>query len=465
VTTTYDPFDAAYFVESDLREEITRVFDLCHGCRLCFKFCDSFPTMFAFIDEHDDQDVSKLTVEQQNQVVDECFNCKLCYVNCPYTPGQHEWNLDFPRLMLRAEQVLRRERKQPFRHRLADRALANTDLAGRVNSVAAPVVNKALAKPGGKIRLLVEKAVGISAQRVLAPYARQRFSTWFKKRTPSLGRSRQGTAVLFPTCIVEYQDVGVGHDMVKVYEHNGIQCDLPAGQVCCGAPYLHHGDVESFRDHARKNIDVLTDALRVADQARGEGDPDTVVVVPQPTCGYVMKYDYIDYVGGAKAEFLAARTRDAAEYLIEIRKTDGLELDEEFPGEVPATITYHAPCHLRAQNIGLKSRDLMKLTGAKIKVVAECSGIDGTWGLKERNFDMARGVAAKMAKAIDSADSEAIAGDCSLANGGIVLETGKAPVHPLQIVARAYGLDEEPSVPKLREPGSSSRKTDGQEKT
>jgi len=443
LTTTYDPFDAAYFVESDLREEMTRVFDLCHGCRLCFKFCDSFPTMFAFIDQHDDQDVGKLTVDQQNQVVDECFNCKLCYINCPYTPDVHEWNLDFPRLMLRAEQVLHRERKQPLRHKLADKALANTDLIGRVNTVGAPLVNKAIGTQGSRIRLVIEKTVGISAQRVLFPYSRQRFSTWFKKRTSKLARERQATAVLFPTCIVEYQDVGVGHDLVKVYERNGIQCDLPDGEVCCGAPYLHHGDVESFRKYARKNIDIIADALRAADQASEPSDPDTVVVVPQPTCGYVLKHDYVDYVGGAKAELVAARTRDAAEYLMELRKADELKLDENFPGEVPGSITYHAPCHLRAQNIGLKSRDLMKLTGAKIKVVAECSGIDGTWGLKERNFDMARGVAAKMAKAIDSADSEIVAGDCSLANGGIVLETGKTPVHPLQVVARAYGIPEE----------------------
>jgi len=445
VTTTYDPFDAAYFVEPDLRDEMTRVFDLCHGCRLCFKFCDSFPTMFAFIDEHDDQDAAKLTHDQQNQVVDECFNCKLCYVNCPYTPNLHEWNLDFPRLMLRAEQVLHRERKQPLGHKLADKALANTDLAGRINTKLAPMVNKAIATPGSRVRNMVEKAVGISSQRVLPPYARQRFSTWFKKRVPGLGRRKQATAVLFPTCMVEYQDTAVGHDMVKVYEHNGIHCDLPPGEVCCGAPYLHHGDVDSFRKHARTNVQVISEALRAADEAAEPGDPDAVVVVPQPTCGYVLKYDYADYIGGADAEFVASRTRDAAEYLVEVRKTDGLELDERFPGEVPVTITYHAPCHLRAQNIGLKSRDLLKLTGAKIKVVAECSGIDGTWGLKERNFDMARGVAKKMAKAIDSADSEIVAGDCSLANGGIVLETGRTPLHPLQVIARAYGIPEEKS--------------------
>ncbi|NNE72404.1 MAG: Fe-S oxidoreductase, partial [Acidimicrobiales bacterium] len=101
------------------------------------------------------------------------------------------------------------------------------------------------------------------------------------------------------------------------------------------------------------------------------------------------------------------------------------------------------PCHLRAQNIGLKSRDLLKLTGTKIKLVAECSGIDGTWGLRAENIDIARGVAKKMANAITKADSESVAGDCTLANGGIVLETGAEPIHPMTQLARAYDLPEE----------------------
>ncbi|MGI9602266.1 MAG: heterodisulfide reductase-related iron-sulfur binding cluster, partial [Acidimicrobiales bacterium] len=170
------------------------------------------------------------------------------------------------------------------------------------------------------------------------------------------------------------------------------------------------------------------------------------IVVPQPTCGYVLKFDYTDYVGGPDAELVAKRTKDAAEYLVALHKGDDTELDAEFQGEVPGTITYHAPCHLRAQNVGLKSRDLMKLTGSKIKVVAECSGIDGTWGMRAENYEAARGVAKKMARAIEKADSELVAGDCSLANGGIELETGQAPVHPLQMVARAYGIDPEPGT-------------------
>jgi glycerol-3-phosphate dehydrogenase subunit C len=444
MTTTYDPFHPRYFDEADLRQEMNRVYDLCHGCRLCFKFCTAFPTLFEAIDRHDDQDSAKMTTAEQDQVVDECFNCKLCYVNCPYIPGQHEWELDFPRLMLRAEQVLHRNRPKPVATKVTDQVLGRTDLTGKVNTALAPLVNKVVDAPGSAGRNLLQKVTGIASERVLPPYARQRFSTWWRKRSSRDAAAadttrRQGSAIVFPTCIVEYQTPQVGKDLVRVYERNGIDCSVPEGQVCCGAPWLHSGDVDNFRKQGAKNVAVLADAVRDA-QARGD---DPAIVVPQPTCGYVLKYDYKDYIGGADADLVAEHTYDTSEYLMKVHKAEGSELDRDFSGEVPAEVTYHAPCHLRAQNIGLKSRDLVKLTGAKIKVVAECSGIDGTWGYREDNYDAARQVAKKMGRAIDKAGGDVVVGDCHLANGGIVQETGRTPQHPLSTIARAYGIPED----------------------
>jgi len=441
MTTTYDPFHPKYFDETDLRQEMDRVYDLCHGCRLCFKYCSSFPTLFEAIDQHDDQDSAKMTVAEQDQVVDECFQCKLCYVNCPYIPGQHEWALDFPRLMMRAEQVLYRNRKAGPRHRMTDKALGRTDLVGTIGSALAPLANATISTPNSKLRVVVEKITGVAQERVLPPFARQRFSTWFRKRhTTTVDNPRPVVAAVFPTCLVEYQDTQVGKDLVRVYERNGVECRLPEGQVCCGAPLLHQGDVEGFRVNARKNITLLAKMLR---HSRGHGE-DVAVVVPQPTCGYILKKDYLDYVGGPDAELVAANTYDASEYLMKLHREDkaagGEGLDVEFTGDIPETTTYHAPCHLRAQNMGLRSRDLIKLTGTKITVVAECSGIDGTWGLRAENLELSRKAANKMVADIKRADSDAIAGDCSLANGGIVLETGTNPQHPLSLMARAYGI-------------------------
>jgi len=437
VTITYDPFHPQYFVEADLRQEMTRVYDLCHGCRLCFKYCTAFPTLFEMVDRFEDQDAARLTTAEQDQVVDECFNCKLCYVNCPYTPGEHEWALDFPRLMLRAEQVRVRNHEVPMKQRLQTQALSRTDLAGKVSSALAPLANKALAATGKFPRTALEATVGIASERLLQPFAKQRFSTWFRKRRttePNKVGTAQGDVALFSTCLVEYQEPAIGEDLVKVYERNGVSCSLPEGQVCCGAPWLHSGDVDAFVKQGRKNVKVLADAVRAGQD----------IVVPQPTCSYVLKNDYVDYIGGPDAELVAEHTYDAAEYLItKIHKNDGTSLDLTFDGETHEKITYHAPCHLRAQNIGLRSRDLLKLTGAKVTVVAECSAIDGTWGYKEQNYETSRKVAKKMADAIDKADNDVVAGDCHLANGGIIQETGKHPQHPLQLFARAYGIPEE----------------------
>lgn len=440
MTTTYDPFHPQYLDESDLRDELTRVYDLCHGCRLCFKFCDAFPSLFEMIDEIPEQDSAQMTAEQQDRVVDECFQCKLCYVNCPYIPGQSEWNLDFPRLMMRAEQVLHETRPKPLKERVTTQVLGRPDALGRLNTKVAPLANKAIEKPGSATRKLMQRTVGIAAERILPPYAKQRFSTWFKrwrKQHPApSGAAKQGSATVFPTCMVEYQETGIGKDLVQVYERNGVECSVPDGLRCCGAPWLHQGDLEHFRPQASKNVEVLAEAIR-AGEAAGE---EVTIAVPQPTCSYILKNDYPDYLGTDDARLVAEHTKDAAELLWDVHKGEGTELDTDFGGEVPEQVTYHAPCHLRAQNIGFRSRDLLKLMGAKVTVVAECSGVDGTWGWREENVDMARGVAKKMVKAIDSADNDTVAGDCHLANGGIVLETGKVPQHPLQIVARAYGI-------------------------
>jgi glycerol-3-phosphate dehydrogenase subunit C len=167
------------------------------------------------------------------------------------------------------------------------------------------------------------------------------------------------------------------------------------------------------------------------------------VVVPQPTCGYVLKKDYPDYVGGADAELVASHTYDAAEYLMKVHKGESTSLDTKFTGDVPETIVYHTPCHLRAQNIGLKSRDLLKLTGARITLVQQCSGVDGMWGLRAENDSISVPIAEKLGAQIDKAGCEVVAGDCHLANAAIAEQTGRVPHHPIQIIARAYGISEE----------------------
>ena len=436
MTITYDPKNPLYLDEADVREELTRVYDICHGCRLCFKFCSSFPTLFDYVDAHDDQDAGRLTPAQQDQVADECFQCKLCYVNCPYIPELHEWALDFPRLMLRHDSMRMANGQVNLRKRVTTEAMGHTDALGKLATTIPTITNVVLgAKPGSMVRKLVEKTAGVSSVRLLPPYAKQRFSTWFKKRTVPVLTKKQGSVAVFPTCLVEYQQPGVGQDLVKVYERNGVECSLVDGAGCCGAPYLHSGDMDGFIKVATKQVKALAAAIR--------GGKD--IVVPQPTCGYILKKDYVDYVGGPDAELVAAHTYDSSEYLMNLHKAEGTELDTNFTGEIAESISYHIPCHLRAQNIGLRSRDIMKLTGAKITLIDQCSGIDGMWGLKAGNEEFSVPIAKKLANKLEAANNQIVAGDCHLANTAINEQTGIVAQHPLQVVARAYGISEEPT--------------------
>ena len=436
MTITYDPKNPLYLDEADVREELTRVYDICHGCRLCFKFCSSFPTLFDYVDAHDDQDAGRMTPAQQDQVADECFQCKLCYVNCPYIPELHEWALDFPRLMLRHDSMRMANGQVTLRKRTTTEAMGHTDALGKLATTIPTITNVVLgAKPGSLVRKIVEKTSGVSSVRLLPPYAKQRFSTWFKKRATPVLAKKQGSVAVFPTCLVEYQQPGIGQDLVKVFERNGVECSLVDGAGCCGAPYLHSGDMDGFIKVATKQVKALAAAIR--------GGKD--IVVPQPTCGYILKKDYVDYVGGPDAELVAAHTYDSSEYLMNLHKAEGTELDTNFTGEIAESISYHIPCHLRAQNIGLRSRDIMKLTGAKITLIDQCSGIDGMWGLKAGNEEFSVPIAKKLANKLEAANNQIVAGDCHLANTAINEQTGIIAQHPLQIVARAYGIAEEPT--------------------
>jgi Fe-S oxidoreductase len=432
VTTTTDPKHPLYFDEADVRGEMTRVFDICHGCRMCIELCASFPSLFELVDRFDDHDAGRLTPAEQDRVIDECFQCKRCYGNCPYTPELHEWAIDFPRLMLRADAMRVRSGQMPIRDRTTTKAMARTDALGKIGSATAPIANRVIGAPGGSlVRKAAASLTGVSAVRLLPPYARQRFSTWFKKHTVALGERRQGRVTVFPTCLVEYQATVIGRDLVRVYERNGIECSLTRAG-CCGAPWLHAGDVARFTKRAKHNVKTL------AAEVRGGRD----IVVPQPTCGYMLKQDYVDYVGGTDAELVAGHTYDAVEYLMKLHETGGTELDTNFTGTVPERVTYHAACHLRAQNIGLTSRDLLRLTGAEVTTIQQCSGIDGMWGLRAGNEQRSLPFARTLGEQIDAAGSSAVAGDCTLANTAIAEQTGLEPSHPISLLARAYGIPE-----------------------
>ncbi len=422
----YDPLAPDFYDAGAARAERDRTFHICSDCRVCVKLCPSFKSLFTMIDDlGGTEHVDELTADQHKRVVDECYQCKLCYVICPYTPDQQqEWRIDFPQLMLRSLSVQSREGKASTSARL----LARTDLQGKVATTLAPVVNASTnVKP---VRFLMEKVTGIARDRQLPSFAGVRFSKWFKRRT-TRGSGTRGRVALFPTCLVEYQEPDVGKAMVGVFERNGFACDLPEGEICCGMPWLDAGDTEKFRAHAQRNVEVLLPAVEAG----------MSIVVPQPTCAYTMKDEVPAFLGTPEARKVAEHTFEASEFLMNEHRKE--PLDTNFDGQTYESIVWHAACHYRAQQVGPKSSQLMQLTGAKVQAVERCSAIDGTWGLRAENIEMAKKIAKPLMDRVRESDAHLVVGDCQLANTAIHEETGKQPVHPLQVMARAYGIEDD----------------------
>jgi Fe-S oxidoreductase len=424
----YDPQAPDFYDPEVARAERDRTFHICSDCRVCVKLCPSFKSLFAMIDDlGGTEHVDELSPAQHKRVVDECYQCKLCYVICPYTPDQQqEWRIDFPQLMLRSLSIQARVGQTSRSARL----LARTDLQGRVATALAPVVNvSANVKPA---RVVVEKITGIARGRLLPTFAKVRFSSWFRANTAVERKDgKRGKVALFPTCLVEYQEPAIGKATVRVLEHNGFACDLPDGQVCCGMPWLDAGDTAKFREHAQKNVEALLPAVEAGRS----------IVVAQPTCAYTLKDEVPAFLGTDAAKKVAAHTFEVSEFLMNEHRRE--TIDTAFAGTTYGTITWHAACHYRAQQVGPKSSQLMQLTGARVQMVERCAAIDGTWGLRAENVEMAKRIAKPLIERIRESKADLVVGDCHLANVAITEDAGKRPMHPMQVMARAYGIEPE----------------------
>jgi Fe-S oxidoreductase len=428
----FDIRDPRFFDEEDAEKELRRVFQICHGCRLCFSFCPSFPELFDRVDEHVERgegEAEVLTRGEIGRVVDLCYQCKLCYVKCPYTPP-HEWDVDFPRVVLRAKAA----RARTHGVTLQDRVLGDPDRLGKMAAVAPSLVN--WANENALVRGLMEKTLGVHRERNLprfhAPYAR-----WHEQNaqpTPGIaagsvaaGADCSDTVALYGTCAVNYNEPDVGAATTQVLEKNGKRV-AHVYPGCCGMPALDGGEVERAARQAEENVRALAPIARA-------GLP---ILVPQPTCGYVVKNDWPALLGSDDAKVVAAAAVDVCEYLLKLHKQG--RLDTGFT-VAQGKIAYHAPCHLRAQNIGLPARELLRLIpGTEVETVEKCSAFDGTWGMKKEFFPLSLKYAGKLTRAIAEAEPARVASDCRLAGLNVTKAIGRTPSHPVQLLRDAYGL-------------------------
>jgi glycerol-3-phosphate dehydrogenase subunit C len=410
---------------AQLDKETMRIYEICDGCRRCFNLCPSFNTLLNGIDRYEG-DVAKLTADDHRQIVDECYYCKLCFNHCPYTPP-HQYQIDFPRLMILQKRRLAAERGVRWR----DRWLIATDLIGRLGSVTARPFNWLMRQP--IVRRLVQAVAGVHRNRHIMPFSAETFPRWFAGRAKTAPVVSHGRKVaLFSSCLVNYQATDIGKATVQVLEKNGVEVVVPE-QRCCGMPAFDIGDLKTIGQAIDANVASLH-----AWVAKGYD-----VVVPTASCSLMLKREYPELQPDEPTKTVARRTYDICEYLMKLKKDGHLSMDFV---KSPGRVAYQIPCHLRDQNIGFKSKELMECAGAHVEVIEKCSGHDGAWSAKTEFFDLSMQIADKAVRAIRQQPANLIATDCPLA--GLQLEQagasmhagGNAVLHPIQVVRDAYGL-------------------------
>lgn len=436
---TYDPEDPKYWDKAALDKEVNRVFEVCNGCRMCFKYCDSFPTLFKLLDEKHDGDVRKLLHEEKTQVMDSCFQCKLCEVQCPYTPRDgHEYQLDFPKLVHRFEAQKTKKEGIPFRERVLGDPDGTAKFA-RLSLGMANVMNRV-----GAHRLFMEKALGIHRDKDLPDFAQKTFSAWADENE-KLARHPGSPAVLFQTCFVENNDPQLGRDTLEVLEKNGVQTGCVKGLACCGMPAWEHGDLDSLQQQAKQNLAALLPHV----------DAGAKVLAINPTCSMMLRREYPELVqkeDRPAAKRLAAAVMDPGEYLWQLKREGKFNTDfKSTPGE---KVAYHAPCHLRAQAVGFKGRDLLRqIPGVSPASVLECCGHDGTYAMKVETFEASKRIGEKAFDGMKQVEAQVWSTECPLAATQFAQHAGVKPMHPMTILAKAYREDGFPrKIEKAEEP-------------
>lgn len=421
-----------FFNEEKLFGEMERIFGICHGCRRCVSLCDAFPTLFDLVDESKTFEIDGVAKKDYGKVVDQCFMCDLCYqTKCPYVPP-HEWNVDFPHLMLRAKAVQFKKGERKLSHKL----LSNTKIQGRI--AALPVVSS-LVNAGNRNRFarkILEKTLDLDHRAHLPEFHSDTLRRRDKGRQPaavevhSAGPTR-GRAALFTTCYCNVNTPEIGQDLIRVFEHNNIPVRLTVKEQCCGMPKLELGDLGTVDKYRRSNIPEL---IRLIDEGWD-------IVAAIPSCVLMFKQELpLMYPHDPDVQKVKQHIFDPFEYLVHRHKA-GL-LNTEFK-QALGKIAWHVPCHQRVQNIGPKTKDVLALVpGTDIQVIERCSGHDGTYGVRAGTYEKSQKIARPVINRVKKMDADYLVSDCPMAATQIAdgLELKNNETNPLTLLCKAYGL-------------------------
>ena len=421
-----------FYNEEALFKELERVFDICHGCRRCVSLCQSFPNLFDLVDESSTMEVDGVARDDYWKVVDHCYLCDLCFMTkCPYVPP-HEWNLDFPHLMLRAKAFTYKQGGT----RPRDKILSSTDRVGSLAGI--PVVSGIVnaTNKSGVGRKMLDAVLGVHQDARVPEYTS---NTLRKQLKDKRGRTAQGEAAgsttgkvaLFTTCYNNFNEPDVGMDLVAVFEHNGIPITIPRKERCCGMPKLELGDLDAVKEAKDVNIPILEKLV----------DEGWDIVAPIPSCVLMFKQELpLMFPDDPAVQKVRAHIYDPFEYLMLRHRHGKLKTDFKHP---LGKVAYHAACHQRVQNIGPKTREALTLVpDTQIEVIERCSGHDGTYGVRKETFEIAMKIVKPVANRVKQAAADHYTSDCVMAGHHIAngLGDGSDSEHPISLLRKAYGI-------------------------
>lgn len=425
-----------FYDEAKLDAEMRRVFDICHTCRRCFNLCDSFPRLFDLIDESKSGELDTVANADFKKVVDACTLCDMCFMSkCPYVPP-HEFNIDFPHLILRYRAVEAKKNGVPA----ADRALADTDRNGKWATLISSAANWATRRDNKTVRGLEEMIAGIDRNAELPTYASKTLEAQAAANPPARDDSapaKARKAVLYATCYGDYNDTSIGMSALAVLAKNGVETKV-VHPACCGMPKLEQGMIDEVAEAAQKVAAAFAPYI----------DEGYDIVAPVPSCALMLKFEWpLILPEDESVKRLAKATFDLSEYVVDIARKEGLA---EGMAPIDGGVAFHVSCHSRAQNIGQKGAELLALIpDADVTVVERCSGHGGAWGYKKGNFETAMKVGKPAARQMQSAGKQHIVSECPLAGLHVEQEIemlgGETPKpervgHPIVLMARAYGI-------------------------
>lgn len=415
--------------------EMRRQFDICHGCRRCFNLCNSFPRLFDLVDA-EEEEVEGVDSADFKSVVDGCTLCDMCFLTkCPYVPP-HDFNIDFPHLMLRYRAIEKDRKTVPF----FDKQLTETDRNGKIASRVAGIANWGAKRGNVLTRPALQAIAGVHKDVELPKFHGKTFVAHAKADAPAVNRQAPAygrRAALFATCFANYNNPDIGTAALKVLAHNGVETEV-VYPGCCGMPQLEQGDIARVAKQAKATAQALKSYV----------DAGTDIVALVPSCALMMKFEWPLIVPDDQDVVrLAQSIFDISEYVMGIVNKEGLA-DGLTP--IDGSVALHLACHARAQNMGQKGAEMLRvIPNAKVTVVDRCSGHGGSWGIKRENFAIATKFSGPTVRKIADAKPTHVCSECPLAGKHIMqglegLEDGTVKnvqsVHPIQLVAKAYGF-------------------------